>query len=633
MYLENYISTLSNYGLVESVRNTSISFYDNVTKHFDYRSHVNGLLLGNVQSGKTGQMLGAISVLADNHFKVFLLLTSDNVHLQQQTLERVQNSLLSFDVLGEYDDVRFLQNHLLRPMVIVLKKNHSILRKWRNLLIQSNYCLGKPVVIFDDEADAASPNNLVNKSRTSTINKRLDEIKKSASSSLYIQVTATPQSLLLQSSVSGWQPTFVNYFKPGEDYKGGDFFFSDPRSFCIRFTGDEELDEVVEDGDNICPKGLRDSMMSFLIVCADKHLSGYSNCNFLIHPSTRVAIHNRFATCVGEYFNLLVTSVDDEAFHSNLRLAWEDLQHTKPDISNFDDIKSTVIELLENMAIKIIVLNSKSCVSNNPTEPNSLKLNEGFNIIVGGNSLGRGLTFPHLQTVYYCRSSKTPQADTYWQHSRIFGYDRDVQMVRIYIPRKLHRMFVEMNKANSILINQIMSTGLQGVQLIYPNGITPTRKSVLDTNYLNIISGGTNMFASKPIEEHTDLVDELLENYDSITRSYIVESNILIEILRYTGSYDTTDFDSIKYINCIRALSAKRPHIRCRLAVRRNRDITYGTGTLLSPTDRALSDSFSEDVVLILYRINGDKEKGWNGFPVWVPNIRFPNDVNFYDIM
>lgn len=272
MYLENYISTLSNYGLVESVRNTSISFYDNVTKHFDYRSHVNGLLLGNVQSGKTGQMLGAISVLADNHFKVFLLLTSDNVHLQQQTLERVQNSLLSFDVLGEYDDVRFLQNHLLRPMVIVLKKNHSILRKWRNLLIQSNYCLGKPVVIFDDEADAASPNNLVNKSRTSTINKRLDEIKKSASSSLYIQVTATPQSLLLQSSVSGWQPTFVNYFKPGEDYKGGDFFFSDPRSFCIRFTGDEELDEVVEDGDNICPKGLRDSMMSFLIVCADKHL-------------------------------------------------------------------------------------------------------------------------------------------------------------------------------------------------------------------------------------------------------------------------------------------------------------------------------------------------------------------------
>jgi hypothetical protein len=39
--------------------------------------------------------------------------------------------------------------------------------------------------------------------------------------------------------------------------------------------------------------------------------------------------------------------------------------------------------------------------------------------------LVRGLTIPKLQTVYYSRTSKAPNADTFWQHSRIFGYDRE----------------------------------------------------------------------------------------------------------------------------------------------------------------------------------------------------------------
>ncbi len=39
----------------------------------------------------------------------------------------------------------------------------------------------------------------------------------------------------------------------------------------------------------------------------------------------------------------------------------------------------------------------------------------GCNYIIGGNTLGRGVTFPGLQTIYYTRSSKKPQADTMWQ--------------------------------------------------------------------------------------------------------------------------------------------------------------------------------------------------------------------------
>ena len=33
-----------------------------------------------------------------------------------------------------------------------------------------------------------------------------------------------------------------------------------------------------------------------------------------------------------------------------------------------------------------------------------------------------------------------------------------------------------------------------------------------------------------------------------------------------------------------------------------------------------------------MYRILGSKEKGWDGFPLWIPNIKFPDDCCFYDV-
>ena len=55
---------------------------------------------------------------------------------------------------------------------------------------------------------------------------------------------------------------------------------------------------------------------------------------------------------------------------------------------------------------------------NSQTE-SDFDLERGFNIIIGGNVIGRGLTIPKLQTVYYSRTAKKPNADTFWQH-RVF---------------------------------------------------------------------------------------------------------------------------------------------------------------------------------------------------------------------
>lgn len=628
-YIDTYLNTIQSNELRESVVNTSNELVSNISSRFSFASQLNCLLLGNVQSGKTGQMLGAISLLADKGYRLFILLTTDNVDLQRQTYNRVKKSLLDFNVISEKEEVLFEQVRLTRPAVIVLKKNSRVLRKWKDILVNTDICHGLPLVIFDDEADAASLNTKVNSNKVSPINRNLSLIKKTSTSSVYIEVTATPQAVLLQSLVSGWRPSFVTYFKPGSQYLGGNFFYSDPTSYCAKFTEDNELDKIIADDDTVTPDGLRDSILTFLEVCAYKKIKGENNCNFMIHPNVKIDVHNKFVNRVQEFLNLLEVSQNEKGFEKALKNIWTDLQHTKPDFPSFEDIQNSVTDILDNTEIMVVPLNSKSFVCRDSSNPDALDLSKGFNIVIGGNTLGRGITFPHLQTVYYCRSAKRMQADTFWQHSRIFGYDREKELVRIFIPQPLYKFFTELNKSNEMLIEQV-THGLENLQVILPADISPTRKTVLDSKYLNAIVGGMNFFASDPVDSNTEVIDSIVSQYGDAL-SVPTDEETVINLLQLVGSYDSQDFSSQKYISCVHALCAKRPSVKLRLIVRKNREISKGTGTLLSENDRKLGSKFDDEIVLTLYRVNGEFAKGWNGKPLWIPNIKFPKNICFYD--
>lgn len=629
-YLDTYLKTIKSEGLRNSIKDTSESVYLNVQKHNSF-TRTTGLLLGQVQSGKTGQMLGIISKLADEGYCFFILLTTDNIDLHRQTYNRVFSSLQSFAVISEKEEVKFRAYSASKPLVIVLKKNSSILRKWRDLLVSSQTFLGQSLVIFDDEGDAASLNTLVNRHNISTINRRLDDIKKTATSTLYFEVTATPQAIILQSIYSEWRPSFVNYFEPGEGYLGGNYFYSDPPSYTIRHTKEDELSDILSNDDIPCPAGLRDSLYTFLIVCASKRLNNDNNCNFMIHPSSRINTHEQFKTIIDAQLNLLQRASDDEEFDKSLYEIWCDLQRSKPDIQSYEDIKENVIQILDNQEMITIPLNSKSFICRDSSNPDALDLSKGYNIIVGGNTLGRGITFPHLQVVYYCRTSRKPQADTFWQHSRIFGYDRDPQLIRIFIPESLHKLFVELNRGNEVITKQIKQ-GILSCQIIYPNNIKPTRRSVVQLDYLDVISGGVNYFPNFPIEDNVDIIDPIINSLPLTDKITIVSKDTMINLLKHCGSKDPYDFDNIKFISCIDALFQKRPSIKYKILIRKNRDIAFGTGTLLSPKDREIGDEIKDDVLLTLYRVNGDKAKGWSGHPLWIPNIKLPEGYCYYDM-
>ena len=70
-----------------------------------------------------------------------------------------------------------------------------------------------------------------------------------------------------------------------------------------------------------------------------------------------------------------------------------------------------------------------------------------YNLFVGGNKLGRGVTIKNLLVSYYGRHPRSPQADTVLQHARMYGYRRkDIGLLRLFLPPVLHRVFKAINK-------------------------------------------------------------------------------------------------------------------------------------------------------------------------------------------
>ncbi|GIP45057.1 DEAD/DEAH box helicase [Paenibacillus sp. J45TS6] len=610
-YLESYLQTIidrGNHQLADSIKKTVGDVAPQYLEKFSFCDHEVGLLFGNVQSGKTGQMFGIISAASDLGFPVFIILTTDNVVLQQQTIDRVRADLKGFCICDEYDSEIFTKNCLMEPTVIVLKKNVNTLKQWSNILASTGFMRGNPLFIIDDEADAASLNTLVNKNRKSSINRYLDEIKTKSACSIYLQVTGTPQAILLQSMVSGWHPYFTYYFRPGSGYLGGDFFF--PK--------EGEAKSVVFTDTNENP--LKSAIISHLVASAQILISSGKVCNFLIHPSVRQAVHTQFQNDVHKELQYCTNNIDDPTFMLELRNEFDRAYPKKYERKTFEEVHKKIKDLLLNNQIKVLVMNGSSSVTSDQYEM-------GSNIVIGGNTLGRGVTFPGLQTIYYTRTAKKPQADTMWQHSRMFGYDRDEGLMRVFIGERLYKLFSDINSTNNSIISQV-ERGLKDIKIYYPEGVNPTRKNVLDNKKVGIISGGTNYYPFSPENDTIEELDQLLCQFDDSEDYYQVSLRLIIEIFRHITS--ESDFRIKAFVSIINSMLADHPTAQGILLVRRNRNVAKGTGAMLSSNDWQLGASIQDKVVLTVYQMTG--EKGWGGRKLWVPNIKLPSNVVYYDV-
>lgn len=233
-----------------------------------------GMVVGDVQSGKTSNYTGLICKAADAGFNFIIVLAGLLNNLRSQTQLRLDEGFLGFDTqyertksssigvgklytkhehpiahsftssfekgdfnkrLAEGQGFNF---NTTEPIILVVKKNKSVLENLYNWLkakiAPEEQCSSKSLLVIDDEADNASINTKKD-GDVSAINECIRKILRKFQRVGYVGYTATP---------------FANIFIPLQD---DDLF---PRDFIINlptppnYIGPQRVFGTAEDGDD-----------------------------------------------------------------------------------------------------------------------------------------------------------------------------------------------------------------------------------------------------------------------------------------------------------------------------------------------------------------------------------------------
>ena len=188
-----------------------------------------GLIIGDVQSGKTATYTGLICKAADAGYKVVILLTGITENLRRQTQVRIDEGIVGITLKKEGKVEKFprvgvgLDNKQIKAtsmtstlndfvgncnkitmslasnslVLFVVKKNVSVLERLLNWLRDQNIdpvkgCVDVPMLLIDDEADNASVNTRKDETDPTRTNKLIRQICNLFMNATYVGFTATP---------------------------------------------------------------------------------------------------------------------------------------------------------------------------------------------------------------------------------------------------------------------------------------------------------------------------------------------------------------------------------------------------------------------------------------------------------
>lgn len=481
----------------------------------------NGLLYGLVQSGKTGVLTTTGAIGADKGYKTIIVLTSDIDPLYDQTLGRVREAFPGMDVLGKADisDINsFVKRLRVGVCAIVMTKNATrlatLVENFRQGRIRGLSCL-----IIDDEADQASLNTRQSKQdgTRSQINASITELRGFFEKNTYLQVTATPQALFLQTPDHDFRPKFTVLSHPGADYVGGDDFFGGGANLVREFPLNDiaVITPATQPNPSLqIPPSLVTALDTFMLGATYKRMKDATqNCAFLCHVSTRNPHHKHIENLLRSYkFDLTEQAKNsDSALIRRFQAAYSDIEGTYPQIKEIglDELIRNIAFFSPGIAVKLV----------NGQTDEDVAVHSPYNLFVGGNKLGRGVTIKNLLVSYYGRNPRTPQADTVLQHARMYGYRRsDIGLLRLFLPNQLHRVFQAINRMERGLRDLIAQSPSEDFRGIYVEGaLAPTRRNVLVPGAVGVYSGGAIYNPAQIMRDvksldRTKQIDDLLES-------------------------------------------------------------------------------------------------------------------------
>ncbi len=531
---------------VDDIEISAIRILQQLSKDTVSTGPVKGLVVGNVQSGKTANMSGLMAMAADWGWNMFIILSGTIENLRRQTQNRLFEDLnhggnlswTQFDHLSKkktlpgqrLSDLQLTSGNA-RYMTVCLKVKSRLTDLIEWIEADKNNIQNLKILVIDDEADQAGINtgdvysaddkkminrlilNLVHcrdKDATSDANNTYQSHYKAMN---YISYTATPYANCLneQGENSLYPKSFIHTLGVPFSYFGPQIIFGSQdadREQVLEIVNEVTDSDVkaikrIHAGDKTdIPGTMKDAIQWFLCCVSVMRYYNYKKpVSMLIHTSQKQTHHTFIADAVQKWIidnreNMISLCRDTymrqtrKLSKAGFRKAYPDYEYDNAfiwDYPEFECIAGEIEELLRfvspilmddegelkyNKGIHLCIDNC----SNNGISEDGMHMRLAYPderssdipdyatafIVIGGNTLSRGLTLEGLVSTFFLRSVK--QVDTLMQMGRWFGYRPHYELLpRIWMTEDTSNKFTYLADVDFDLRDQIYQMMLAGM--------------------------------------------------------------------------------------------------------------------------------------------------------------------------
>lgn len=332
-----------------------------------------GLVMGNVQSGKTQNYIGLVNKAIDSGYKTIILLGGHLNDLRKQTQERVDEGVLGRKSKHLIDAQNiaptpigvgiFRENSINTgtttigdftkpfadklgfkltgedPVIFTVKKHTGVMNKLYSWIKEYHYLnpdIGKrlpgPLLLIDDEADYASINTKHHREEVTLTNNYIRDLLSLFDRNTYVGYTATPFANIFidpdENSYSDKADLFPSDFMikmpVPDNYLGQDYYFGqgvggDGVSEGAKYSPTVPITDYfpvyeLKGTDTITaiPESLKEAVRTFILVIAIRSLRGeqYAHNTMLVNISHLKIHQNKLEFLIGEYHKEIDAALD-----------------------------------------------------------------------------------------------------------------------------------------------------------------------------------------------------------------------------------------------------------------------------------------------------------------------------------
>jgi hypothetical protein len=336
-------------------------------------------------------------------------------------------------------------------------------------------------------------------------------------------------------------------------------------------------------------------------------------------------------------------------------------------IPPFDQVFAMVKESLKDGLIGVIKINSENEIASSLDRNGQLRLDNPFNIFVGGQMLDRGITIENLIGFFYGRNPSAFQQDTVLQHSRMYGARsmEDMAVTRLYTSNRIYQAMQTMHSFDSSLREAFLrglhnqDDGVVFVERDKSGNIKPCAPSKILITATETVGPHKRFlpvgFQTKSYSKiHTNIaqIDKLIEstNNGKFGDPFLLDMGValqIIDLIASTFEYNEHhknlgyEWDVKTYKAIIKRLvhyninPSLENKIYCyaqkdrEMARWKNQETDFANAPDNSRTDTTIAKNIAKEIpcLILLKQLGKEKDSGWRDAQFWWPILVTPENA------